>query len=342
MNIAFLNTLGHNRALFAVAIALASSAGLAQAPNYKLIHKFPIGGEGGWDYMADEPGSHHLFITRGSHVMVMDTETGKIVGDIPDTRGVHGVAIASRLGKGFTSNGAEGTVTVFDLGSLKVITKVSVGRGPDAIVYDPSTQRVFTMNGRSGDSTAVDAKSNTVAGTIKLDGRPEFAAVDGKGHVYVNIEDKSEIQEIDARNLKVLRTWPLAPGDGPSGLTIDARHGYLFSTCDNNFMAISGIAAGKVVATTPLANGPDAAAFDPGLGIAFGSCGEGKLTIIKESKGGFQTYNVATQPSARTMALDPRTHRVYLIAAEMSAPQPGERRGRMVPGSATILVLAPQ
>ncbi len=331
--------------VLSLSLALAGLTGaLAQAPHYEVIQKFQIGGDGGWDYLSVDPGSHHLFISRGTHVMVMDTETGKVVGDIPNTSGVHGIAIAAKLGKGFTSNGRAGTVTVFDLGSFHELGTVAVGRNPDAIVYDPSTARVFTMNGGGGDSTAIDAKTNAVVGTIKLDGRPEFAQVDGKGHVYVNIEDKAEIQEIDSRSLTVLRTWSLAPGESPSGLAIDARHGYLFSTCDGNRLVVSDIKAGKVVATPHIGDGPDAGGFDPSEGLAFASCGEGVLSIINEGPGGkfSVAQDVKTQPSARTMALDPRTHRVYLIAANFEAPAPGSRRGRMVPGSTMILVVGPR
>lgn len=335
-----------------IALQICSAAALlavvqgasAAPPVYAVQNQFAIGGEGGWDYMSVDSANHHLFISRGTQVQVMDTETGKLAGTIANTPGVHGIAIASKYGKGFTSNGRDNTVTAFDLRSLKELTRIpTTGQGPDCIIYDSGTGRVFTMNGRSRNSTAIDAGTNAVVGTVALDGRPEYGAADGRGHVYVNIEDKSEIQEIDSRELKVLRTWSLAPGEGPSGLAIDPRGGYLFSTCDG-VMVVSDIRQGKVVATPKIGDGPDAAAFDGRRGLAFASCGQGVLSIIQEGPGGSfkNVQDLQTLPSARTMALDARTHKIYLIAAKMEPPAPGQRRGRIIPGSTTILVVGSQ
>src|SRR5579872_621810 len=252
------------------------------APAYHVIKKIPVGGEGGWDYLTVDGGARRFYITRGTHVIVLNADTGAPVGEIANTPGVHGVALAIDLGRGFTSNGGDNTVTIFDLKTLKEISRVSVGTGPDAIIYDPATKRVFTFNGRSGDSTALDASSGSVVGTIALDGRPEFAASDERGHVYCNIEDKSEIAEIDANALKVSKRWSLAPGDGPSGLAIDRKHHRLFSVCGNGKMIVSDAVAGTVVATPDIGRGPDAAGFDPGPGLAFSSNGEGTLTVVKE------------------------------------------------------------
>ncbi len=330
--------------LAASLIAVASAP--QKTPSYSVIRTIPIGGEGGWDYLSMDSRSHRLFISRGTHMMVLNVDSGKIVGDIPNTPGVHGAAIAGRAGKGYTSNGRDDSVTVFDLRSLKVLKSVKVGSRPDAICYDPASRRVFTFNGGSQDATAVDTGNDEVAGTVKLDGRPEFPQADGRGNLYVNIEDKSEIQKIDTKALKVTATWPLAPGEEPSGLAIDTKNHILFSTCSNNIMAVSDAEAGKVIAGPKIGNGPDAAGFDPAYDLAFSSNGQdGTLTVIGRLPTG--TYDavqtVKTKPSARTMALDPRTHRIYLIAADLE-PQtdPSQRRRRMVPGSTQILVVAPK
>lgn len=329
--------------------ALGGASVRAATPHYTVLQKISIGGEGGWDYLAMDSAAHRLYISRGTHVMVLDVESGKIVGDIPDTAGVHGVAIAPKAGRGYTSNGRDNTVTVFDTTTLKTITKISVGEGPDAIIYDPASNRVFTLNGRGEDATAIDVDKNVVVGTVKLTGRPEYPQPDGKGHVFVNIEDKSMIEQFDSKKLTSMGTWSLAPGEEPSGLSIDPKHHLVFSTCRNNILAVSDTALGKVVGTPKIGNGPDAAAFDPGLGLAFSSNGsDGTLTIVQREKDGTFTVvdNVATQQSARTMAIDTKTHKLYLIAAQYEAPtgdaQPGQRqRRRMVPGSTVILVVGP-
>ena len=314
------------------------------APNYGVLQKIPIGGDGGWDYLTMDSASHRLFISRSTHVMVLDVDSGKIVGDIANTSGVHGVAIAPKLNKGYSSNGRDSTVTVFDLKTLKELKRVSVGNRPDAICFDPASNRVFTFNG-GRDTTAIDAKTDTVAGTVKLDGKPEFPQVDGKGTLYVNIEDKSEIQKIDTKGLKVTASWPLAPAEEPSGLAFDKKDGMLFSTCSNQLMAVSDAKGGKLATSVPIGNGPDAAAFDPGPGLAFSSNGQdGTLTVIGKGADGkwAALQTVKTQTSARTMALDPATHRIYLIAAEFKASSdPSARRREMVPNSATILVVGP-
>jgi DNA-binding beta-propeller fold protein YncE len=273
----------------------------------------------------------------------MDADTGSKVGEIANTPGVHGIALAPKLGRGFTSNGREGTVSIFDLKNLKELGRVKVGDGPDCILYDPATQRVFTMNGRSQDATAVDAASGQVAGTIALGGRPEFGVADGKGEVFVNLEDKSALVALDAQKLSVLHTWPLAPGDGPSGLAIDPAHRRLFSVCGNQKMVIVDADDGHVVATPEIGQGPDAALFDPKRQLAFSSNGrDGTLTVIhEETPDQFSVVaNVPTQMGARTMALDAKTGRVILVTAEFAPPPPGTdapRRRAMVPGTFTIL-----
>lgn len=334
-----------NLSVCLITLILAGCALAASSPGYHVVTTYTVGGDGGWDYLIADPETHRLYISRGTHVMVMDAETGKSVGDIADTPGVHGIALAPELGRGFTSNGREGTVSIFDIKTLATSNKVKAGDNPDAILYDPATKRVFTFNGRSHDSTAIDAASGKVLGTIKLDGKPEFAASDGKGEVFVNIEDKSELTAIDANKLEVKNTWPLAPCTEPSGLSIDREHRRLFAGCDNKMMAVVDADSGKVLATPAIGEGVDATAFDPGTGLAFASCGEGVLTVVKEdSPGKFGVAeNVRTQQGARTMAVDTSTHKVYTVTAKFGPPpsptadNPHPRRS-IVPDSFVVLV----
>jgi DNA-binding beta-propeller fold protein YncE len=326
-------------------VVLISTAAMAADPGYHLINTYNLGGDGGWDYLTLDSSARRLYISRATHVMVIDADSGKPVGDIPDTPGVHGIALAPELGRGFISNGRDGTVTIFDLNTLKAITKVKAGENPDAILYDSASKRVFAFNGRSHDATAIDAATGSVSGTIKLEGKPEFAASDGKGEIFVNIEDKSQIDAIDPAKLEVKASWPLAPCQEPSGLAIDRKNRRLFAGCDNKMMAIVDADTGKVVATAPIGDGVDANAFDPGTGLAFASCGEGVLTVVHEdSPGKFSVVdNVPTQPGARTMALDEKTHNVYLVTAKFGPPpaptadNPHPRR-TILPDSFVVLV----
>jgi len=337
---------------FALATAFAGAALLAAAAphaGYHVSHKITLGGDGGWDYLAVDTGAHRLYISRGTHVIVVSTDNEGVVGDIPNTPGVHGIAFAPELGRGFTSNGRDSTVTIFDLKTLAVIQRVNVGaRNPDAILYEPTTRRVFTFNGGSASATAIDAMSGTVAGTVPLSGKPEFAQHDGKGTVYVNIEDRSEIMAFEAHSLDIKRHLPLAPCSEPSGLAIDREHGLLFSGCSNSLMAVTSIATGRVIASLPIGKGVDATAYDPATLTAFSSNGEGTLTVVKGTVSGVFTVaeTVPTQRSARTMALDERTHKIYTVAAEFGeAPAPTADNPRprppMVPGSFVVLVLEP-
>jgi DNA-binding beta-propeller fold protein YncE len=303
--------------LVALGMASAQDAGLHMIQTYK------IGGEGGWDYLNMDANSRRLFISRGTHVIVLDADTGKPVGDILDTPGVHGIALAPDLGRGFTSNGREGTVTIFDLTTLKPIAKVkNVGKNPDAILFDPSTKRVFTFNGGSHDATAIEAATGTIVGTIPLGGKPEFGVSTGAGEVFVNIEDKSEIVALDPRNLNVKSRWSLAPCEEPSGLAIDIKNRRLFSGCDNKMMAVTNADTGKVIATVPIGEHVDANGFDPDTQMAFASCGDGSLTVTHEdSPDKFHVVqNLATERGARTMTLDPKTHRIYLVTAKFGPP----------------------
>ncbi len=335
-------------------LILAASTLLISAapPHYQLINKYTLGGEGFWDYLVVDSAARRVYITRGTHVMVVDADSGKPVGDIPDTPGVHGVALVQDLGKGFTSDGQKNTVTMFDMKTLKPTGNVEVGNGPDAIVYDPASKRVFTMNGRGHDTTAIDAASGKVAGTLPLKGKPEFAQADGTGHVFVNIEDTSELVMFDSKNLKEMARWKLAPCEEPTGLALDNKHHRLFVGCGGNkMMAVVDATSGKVITTLPAGGGIDATGFDPGTMLAFatGGGGNGTLTVVHEDSPEKFTVveNVDTAPRARTLALDPKTHYVYTVTAQFGpAPQPTAENPRprppLVPGSFEMLVFGPK
>ncbi len=321
---------------------------LAADGDYHLVKKLVLGGEGGWDYLICDSDARRLYISRGSHVMVVDADTYAVVGDIPGTDGVHGIALAPEFGRGFTSDGRSNTVTIFDLKSLKVLGTAPTDEGPDAIVYDPASKRVFTLNGRAGTATAIDAETGKPAGSITLGGRPEYAAADGEGHIYNNLEDKSEIIQIDSRKLTVTARWPLAPCESPSGLAIDKEHRRLFAGCHSRVMAIMDADTGKVLATPSIGQGVDANRFDPGTQLAFSSNGDGTLTIVHEDS--LEKFapvaSVTTQRGARTMALDLKTHRVFLVTAEFGpapahTPEQPHPRPQMVPGTFTLLVFGP-
>ncbi len=328
-------------------VLLAAAALAAAGPGYHVVTTYKVGGNGGWDYLTADADARRVYISRGTHVMVIDADSGKSVGDIPDTPGVHGIALAADLGRGFTSNGREGTVSIFDIKTLATSSKVKVGDNPDAILYDPATKRVFTFNGRSQDSTAIDGASGKVLGTIKLDGKPEFAASDAKGEIFVNIEDKSELVAIDPSKLEVKAKWPLAPCEEPSGLSIDRKNRRLFVGCDNKMMAVVDADSGKVLATPAIGEGVDATTFDPETGLAFASCGQdGVLTVVKEeSPDKFSVAEtVTTQKGARTLALDAKTHNVFVVTAQFG-PRPAATadnprpRPAIVPDSFVALVV---
>jgi WD40 repeat protein len=320
---------------------------LAADSGLRVIKTYKLGGEGGWDYLKIDPDSRRLFISRATHVMVIDADSGKSLGDIADTPGVHGIALAPELNRGFTSNGREGTVSIFDLKTLQPISKVKdVGENPDAILYDTVTRRVFTFNGRSHDATAIDATTGKIIGKVALRGKPEFGVSTDAGEIFVNIEDKSEITVFDPQSLKVKAVWPLAPCESPSGLAIDARNRRLFSGCDNKMMAIVNADTGKVITTVPIGDGVDANRFDPDMHLAFASCGEGVLTVVREDSPDKFTIvqNVPTERGARTMELDPKTHNLFLITAQYgpapaaTADQPRPRPA-ILPDTFVVLVV---
>ena len=328
-------------AIFSAVVFSHAAAPAPASSGYHLIKTIPVGGEGGWDYVYVDSDARRVYVSRGTHTMVLDADTYAVVGDIPDTQGVHGIAVASDLGRGFTSNGRADSVTIFDLKTLKSIGTVKTDANPDAIIYEPVTKRVFSFNGRGKNATAINAADGTVVGTIDLHGKPEFAVADGKGTIYVNNEDTSALHHLDAKGLKELHNWPLAPCKSPSGLAIDLANHRLFSVCDDKVMAVVNADTGKVVATPTICDGPDASAFDPSAGYAFASCGDGNLTVVHEDSPDKFTVveNVPTKRSARTLGLDLKTHNILLPAADFDPPAPGERRGKMKPGSFVILVV---
>ncbi len=318
----------------------------AAEPGYRVIKRLPVGGEGGWDYLTVDAAARRLYISRSTHVMVIDLDTDKVVGDIPDTAGVHGIAVAPELNRGFTSNGKSDTSTIFDLKTLKVLGVVKTGGNPDAIVYDPASKKVFTFNGRSKDTTVFDAVSGKVLRTISLGGKPEFAAADGKGKVFVNIEDANKVVEINTAKVVISRRFSLKPCDEPTGMGLDSEHQRVFSGCHNNIMTVLDAKVGKVVATLPIGEKVDGAGFDAGTGLAFSSNGDGTLTVVREaSPGKFDVLEtVLTQRGSRTMAIDPKTHNVYLPAAQFIQPKETELGGAqprpvMVKDSFEVLVV---
>ena len=278
--------------------------------------------------------------------MVVDADSGALVGDIPNTKGVHGIAVVPDMNRGFTSNGRDSTVTVFDLKTLKVLKQIPVGKNPDVIIYDPASKRVFSFNGASNDVTAIDAQSETVAGTISLGGRPELAVADEGGHIFVNLEDKSQVVEVDSHKLTVLNRWSLAPGEEPTGLAFDRKRKRLFAVCANKMMVVMNAENGKVITTVPIGSGVDGAGFDATTNMAFSSNGgDGTLTVVHEdSPDQFRVVeNVPTQRGARTMTVDPKTHRVFLVTAEfgstpVATPEQPRPRPSIVPGSFTLLI----
>ncbi len=335
------------RFLFAAACVLLVSTILSAGPSgYHVSKKIKLGGDGGWDYLT--VAGRRVYISRGTHVMVVDADTGAVVGDIPNTNGVHGIAIAPDMNKGFISDGRDNNVTIFDVQTLKVLGTVPAGKNPDAIIYDPASKRVFAFNGSSRDATAIDAKTGTVAGTIALGGKPEFAVADEKGHVFVNIEDTSEIVQFNSDKLTVETRWKITPGEEPSGLAMDRTHRRLFSVCANKLMVVMNADNGSVITTLPIGAGTDAAGFDPETGFAFSSNGgDGTVTVAHEdSPDKFAVVeNVTTLRRARTMALDASTHQIFTVTAEFGqppAPTTEQPRPRppMVPGSFTLLILS--
>ncbi|MGB7599717.1 MAG: YncE family protein [Candidatus Sulfotelmatobacter sp.] len=316
-----------NASLLTIWLAVAGVALLTSIPaadaaspseNYSIIKKIPIAGQGSWDYLTVDEGGRRLYVSHGTQVEVLDIDSGAIVGRIENTPGVHGIAIAPELGRGFVSNGQASTVTIFDLKTLKKIEEVPVGKKPDAIIYDPATSRVFAFNGDSHSATAIQAADGKVAGTVDLGGGPEFAVADGSGYVYNNLEDASVVLKINARTLKVEQRWPTAPCASPSSIAMDRQNRRLFIGCRSKVMAVMNADNGRVITTLPIGDHVDATAFDPEFHLIFNSNGEGTITAIREDAPDKYSVveTVKTLPKAKTMALDPKTHQLLLSTAE--------------------------
>lgn len=336
------------------AIALGACAAVNRdegksAAAYHVAARFDLGGLGGWDYISLDPRRHRVYVSRGDHVQVMDAKTGAVVADLRDTPGVHGVAFAEEFRTGFTSNGRDDSVTAFDLDTLAVSANIKVGGGnPDAILYDGFSRRIFTFNGRSANVTAIDARTREVVGMVAVSGKPEWPVSDEHGRVFVNIEDRNTVAVIDPRTLAVVHEWPLGSCESPTGLAIDRRRMRLFSVCQNAVMVVMDAESGRVVQELPIGRQPDGAEFDAQLDVALSSNGDGTLTVVKGSDAGAYAVRetVATQKGARTMVLDPASHRVYLPTASFGpVPAPTESQPRprapVIPGSFVVLVVEP-
>lgn len=307
---------------------------------YHLIKEIPVAGDGGWDYLTVDSAAQRLYVSHATKMIVIDLAKDAVVGEIADTPGVHGIAIAPDLDRGFTSNGKENKVGIVDLKALKTLSKSDTGANPDAMLYEPGRQEVYLFNGHGESATVIDAKSGAVAATIPLGGKPEFAVVDSKaGRVYNNLEDKNEVVAIDTRRHEVAGRWPIAPGEGATGMAFDPDHHRLFLGCGNKLMAMLDSDSGKVLATVPIGEGVDSNSFDPGTRLAFASCGDGTVTIAREDGDKLTVVQtLKTEKGSRTMTLDPATHRIYLAAAKFEAPAEGQHRGKMVAGTFKILV----
>ena len=311
------------------------------APLYKQVAKWTVGGDGFWDYLTLSPNGDRLFLAHMNKIEVLDTSNGKVLGEIP-ANGAHGIAVVADRNLAFSTNGRAGTVTVFDLDTLKPRAEIKAGENPDAIIYDPHSKNVIVMNGRSKDLMAIDPESLKIVATVPLGGKLEFAAADA-GHVYVNVEDLGEIAAVNTKTWKQDQRWKLNGCEEPSGLALDGKQDVLFSVCGNKVVAVLSAKDGKQLALLPTGSGTDGAAYDPELNRAFASNGEGTLTVVRESSAGKYELagNVETERGARTIALDPRTHRIYLSTAEFGPPAEGQGRPTIKPGTFRVLVYAP-
>jgi DNA-binding beta-propeller fold protein YncE len=324
------------RIVFVVALSCAVMA----ADGYRLLKKFPVPGEGGWDYLTVDAAARRLYVSHSSEVNVLDADSGAVVGSIPG-KGIHGIALAPEFGRGYITNGGSDNLTVFDMKTLKPLGDVATGKKPDAILYDPATKRVFANNGGSDSSTVVNAADGAVLGTVDLGGGPEASASDGSGFVFTNLEDKSEMVKIDAKAMKVVARWNLAPCEQPSALAMDRAGRRLFAGCRNHTMAVVDADSGKVVFTAPIGDHVDAAAFEAATKMVFLSNGDGTLNVFHEDSPNrlSAVETVQTQSGAKTMALDTKTHNVYLSAAEYAANNAAKKGRSVKPGSFAVLVV---
>ena len=316
-----------------------ASVGRADEP-YHFVKEITIGGEGGWDYLAVDPSAERLFVSHDTKVVVVDLNTEQVVGEITNTIGVHGIAVSTKLNRAYVSDGRANQVTIADLDTLQTISTVTAGNNPDCILVGPKQKEVYAFNGRDHTATVIATDSGQVVATIPLAGKPEFAQAEPKAdRVFDNLEDQSEVAVIDAESHQVVTNWPIAPGKSPSGMAIDRKNHRLFLGCDNQLMVMMDTTSGKVLATVPIGDGVDATAFDPKTKLAFASCGDGTTTIARaEGDALTLVQTLKTERGARTMALDPTTHKIYLATAKMEAPEPGQRRGKIIAGTFKILV----
>ncbi len=333
----------------AVLLLVITFTATLHAQQYGVSGRIPLSGDQGWDYLAADPNNHYLYVSHGTDVHIVDLDSGKQVASIGGMKRIHGIAIADDLNKGFITDGGANVVVVFDLKSNEISEKVQAGDNPDAVIYEPTTKRVFAFNGRSNNATVIDANTNKVVGTIPLSGKPEFSATDGKGNLYVNIETKNSVVSLDAAGMKVKKEWSIAPCEEPSGLAFDTDGRRLFSVCSNEKMAVSDADAGKVLTQVTIGSDPDGAAYDADNKLVFSSNSDGTLTVVKEETP--DKYNVVqnlkTEKGARTIALDPKTHKLYLPVAEFGPapkPSPDNPRGRPKPqpGTFHLIVIAPE
>jgi DNA-binding beta-propeller fold protein YncE len=329
-------------------LSLAAATILHADGSYQFIKEIPVGGEGGWDYISVDSAGQRLYVSHATEVVVIDLANDTVAGRVTNTPGVHGLAPAPELGRGFVSDGRENKASIVDLKTLATITKVDTDQGPDGMLYEPGRQEAYMFNGRGQSATVIDGKTGQVVATVPLGGRPEFAAADSEaGKVYDNLEDKNQVAVIDTKTHTVTDRWPIAPGEEGSGMAIDAAHHRLFIGCGGNqMMVFMDSSNGKVITTVPIGRGVDATAFDPGTQLAFASCGDGTTTIVHEDAPDKLTVvqTLKTEPRAKTMALDPKTHKIYLGSAKFEAPPAGDnagggrRRPRIIPGTFKILV----
>jgi DNA-binding beta-propeller fold protein YncE len=319
-------------------LVLAGWSPAAEPKPYKLVKTVPVPGSGSWDYVTVDDVGRRVYVSHGTQVDVLDADSGEIKGTIPDTPGVHGIAIAADLGKGFTSNGRADSVTIFDLKTLKPLGSAKTGKNPDAIIYDPSTKRVFAINHSGNSVTAIDAADGKVAGTVEVDGALEFAAADGAGNIFVNVEDKGTVVKLDGKALKVLETWPLAPATTPTGLAIDPKTHRLFVGCRSKHLVVMDSQSGKIITSQPIGTGTDATAFDPETGNIFASCGDGTVSVYHEDGGKYTLVEtIKTKAGSKTMGLDPKTHRLYLPSVDRGAPG-ANGRPTTVPNSFAVMI----
>jgi outer membrane protein assembly factor BamB len=326
-------------------IVAAASLAAQSAGSYHVTHTWKLGGEGSWDYVVPDPPNHRLFIARQNRVMVVDSDSGTLLGEVTGIKGAHGTAVAQKTGHGFATSGNDQSVVMFDLKTFKTLGRIPAAEDADAIVYDPASNRVFTLNGDAHSSTVIDPQPGALITNIPLGGKPEYGASAGDGMVYANLTDTSEVVEIDAKKAVVVRRWSTAPCKQPVSMAVDTAHHRLFSGCRSGVMAVSDYQAGKVVATLPIGTGVDGAGYDAGSGNAFASNANGTLTVIhQDSPDQYHVLeNAPTPMGSRNMGLDPTTHRIFVVSAEFGPPPAGGRgRPPVLPGTFAVMVIEKQ